>query len=201
MSRRRWSGLAVAVILAGCGAPKAPAPPPDGASAADPAPSWMDGASAAEAAALAPPEGEPMADDGQAAEVAQERIVQRDLPRSNDPLWTTLATTRITEDRRTGLFSATHPPPVLALAGRTVTVQGFMLPIEPEENTRHFLLSRYTPVCFFCPPGAPNEVIEVRTDRPIKAAIDMITVSGRLSLADNGEKGLFFRIEGSAKRP
>ena len=106
-----------------------------------------------------------------------------------------LRTTRIQEDKRTGFYTAAHPPEVLALAGTTVSVTGFMLPIEQARQTNHFLVSRYAPVCFFCPLGDPNEVVEVRTRKPRPAGYDLVKVTGRFSLADNGEKGLFFRIE------
>lgn len=157
-------------------------------------PDWLEGQSAATAPAQ--PDPGPSALPGQSAEVVQERAVQQDLPKSADPLWAVLRTTKILEDRRTGLFTARHSPQVQALAGQTLTLSGFMVPIEQEEMTRHFLVSRYTPVCLFCPPGDPNEVVEVRTRKPLKASYDMVKVTGTFSLANNGEKGLFFRLEG-----
>lgn len=72
-----------------------------------------------------------------------------------------------------------------------------MLPLEQESMTRHFLMSRFTPVCFFCPPGDPNEVVEVRTLKPFRAGYDRVKVTGVFSLTNNGEKGLFFRIDGA----
>ena len=56
-----------------------------------------------------------------------------------------------------GLFTATHPPAVRALAGRTLTLPGFLMPLDAATKGTHFLLSKYTPVCAFCPPGEPNE--------------------------------------------
>lgn len=127
-----------------------------------------------------------------------ERAAQKALPQSESALWGVLRKTRITEDVKRGLFSASFPSDVEALNGTTVTVSGFMLPIDAKAKTRHFLLSKYTPVCFFCPPGEPNEVVEVVADKALPVSDDLISVTGKLSLIDNAEKGLFFRISTSA---
>lgn len=133
-----------------------------------------------------------------ASQPAEERAAQKALPKARDPFWTTLHTTQIKEDARRGLFIAVHSPQVKALAGQTLTVSGFMLPIEADATTTHFLLSKYTPVCPFCPPGQPNEIVEVRTNRPVKAGYDLIKVSGRFALQSNGEQGMFFRLDGAS---
>lgn len=124
-----------------------------------------------------------------------ERAAQRRLPHSTDPLWATLGATMVREDQVNGILSATFPAPVKALAGRTVTVSGFMLPLDTGMTTQHFLLSKFTPVCPFCPPGAPNEVIEVRSASPIYLDNEQIELTGRFSLQNDGNAGLFFRLD------
>ncbi len=126
---------------------------------------------------------------------ADERAAQKTLPHSNDPLWTTLKTTQVRSDAKRGMFVAIPSASVKALAGQSVTISGFMLPIETDLKTTHFLLSKYTPVCFFCPPGQPNEIVEVHTIRPLPASYDRIKLTGRFSLQNNGEQGLFFRLD------
>ena len=125
---------------------------------------------------------------------ANERQVQATLPQSRAPLWRTLMTTRIAENASTGMFSASHTPAVRALANTTMTITGFMLPLDTDTRSRHFLLSRMTPVCFFHPPGAPNEVIEVYSNTPIAITDKIVTVTGRFTLIRDPEKGLFFRL-------
>ncbi|MBA3999452.1 DUF3299 domain-containing protein [Brevundimonas sp.] len=133
-------------------------------------------------------------------ELAAERQAQLNLPTADDPLWDLLRQTRVTIDERTQLFEASHPAPVRARAGRRVTVRGYMLPLEATNRTAHFLISPYTPVCYFHPPAEPNEVIEVRLSRPIEAGYHLVEVTGVLRLSNDGEKGLFFVIpEGSAR--
>lgn len=123
-----------------------------------------------------------------------ERAAQKALPQSDAPLWGVLRKTRITEDVKRGLFAASFPPEVKALSGTTVTLSGFMLPLDAKGRTKHFLLSKYTPVCFFCPPGEPNEVVEVVSEKALPVSDDMTSVTGAFSLIDNAEKGLFFRV-------
>jgi len=162
---------------------------------AAPPPSWLDGDTASNAASVLPPGSKPVGPDPMAAQIKSERLAQQSLPKSGDPLWTLLRTSKISVDPKTGYYTAQHPPAVRALDGQVLTITGFMLPIEQDVQTRHFLVSRYTPVCFFCPPGDPNEVVEVRTLKPRPASYDMVKVTGTFSIADNGEKGLFFRLE------
>ena len=74
------------------------------------------------------------------------------------------------------------------------------MPLDEQATGTHFLLSKYTPVCAFCPPGEPNEVVELHTARPITFSSRMVTVSGRFAIEDNGEKGLFFQLTGADVR-
>lgn len=124
-----------------------------------------------------------------------ERATQLKLPTSQAPIWATLRKTKIGENAKLGIFTASFPDEVKALNGTQVTVSGFMLPMDTATRSKHFLLARYTPVCFFCPPGQPNEVVEVISKPGVKLTGNMVTLSGRLSLINNGEKGLFFRLD------
>lgn len=129
-----------------------------------------------------------------------ERQAQARLPQGRSPLWSVLRTTRIKVDDARGLFTATHPPAVKALAGKTLSLPGFIMPLDAATRGNHFLLSKYTPVCAFCPPGEPNEVVEVRTARPIVYSPKLVTVTGTFGLENNGENGLFFQMSGATVR-
>ena len=124
-----------------------------------------------------------------------ERNAQLRLSKSTAPLWITLSKTKIGEDAKRGVYTATFPPEVRELEGTQVTLSGFMLPMDTGARPKHFLLSRYTPVCFFCPPGDPNEVVEVVSRSGVKLTGGMVTLSGKLTLTNDGEKGLFFRLD------
>lgn len=124
-----------------------------------------------------------------------ERSAQADLPQSKAPVWGVLRRTRIGEDPVRGVFTAAFPPEVKAMNRTTVALTGFMLPLDAEARSKHFLLSKYTPVCFFCPPGEPNEVVEVLSRTGLPITDRMIQVTGRFALTNDAEKGLFFRID------
>ena len=97
-----------------------------------------------------------------------------------------------------GMYSIAVTPGVRAMAGHTVTAHGWVLPLDGSDHTSHFLLTRRTPVCMFCPPGEPNEVAEIYAPHPIVWTDKLVTVTGPLSLINNGEKGMFFRINATA---
>jgi uncharacterized protein len=123
-----------------------------------------------------------------------ERQAQELLPMSVDPTWVLLAKTEVGYDEKTGLYSAKIPEDVTALDGREVTVTGFMLPLESSEKFTHFLLSKRTPTCPFCPPGEPNEVINVTVTEPVEWAEDAVKVTGTFGLMDDREFGMFFKL-------
>lgn len=124
-----------------------------------------------------------------------ERKAQDALPKSQDPMWHILAKTTIHVDPKEGYYSATFPPEIKALSGKPVTVSGFILPLESTKKFKHFLLSKRTPTCPFCPPGEPNEIIDVWTLSPIAYTEDILTVKGTFDLMNDREMGLFFKIK------
>ncbi|MDQ1153396.1 hypothetical protein [Brevundimonas sp. SORGH_AS_0993] len=113
---------------------------------------------------------------------------------SPDPMWTRFAATPIQLDRRTGAYTATFRPDVTSLAGRTLKILGFMLPLEAGRTTTHFGLMRKNHQCDFCPPSLPTEAIEVRLLHPRQNTTDLIEVSGVLSLHASSDAGFFFQI-------
>jgi uncharacterized protein len=125
----------------------------------------------------------------------EERARQLLLPQSADPIWRTLAHTRFESDLARGVFIADHPADVRALDGQEVTITGFMLLLNPMNFASDFVLTRYTPVCPFCPPGAPNEAVQVMLTRVVKPMKGQITVRGRLHLEKDATSGMFFRLD------
>lgn len=88
----------------------------------------------------------------------------------------------------------TFPAPVQELNGKAVRVQGFMLPLEPGERQRHFLLSAVPTTCNFCVPAGPEGLIEVRTREPVRYTVEAITLSGRFAVLKDDRFGLFYRV-------
>ena len=113
----------------------------------------------------------------------------------SDPLWQILAATKITLDEKKGLYDAVYSADAKEMEGKEVTVKGFMLPLEATEKFQHFLLSKTTPTCAFCPPGKNNEVIDIWVKKPTTWSSEIITIKGNFSLMNNQELGLFFKID------
>lgn len=108
-----------------------------------------------------------------------------------------MVTTKVVSNR----VVPTFPDPVKALDGTTVKLQGFMLPLEPGERQRHFLLSGVPTTCSFCVPAGPEGLVEVRTKTPVRYTVEAITIEGRMAVLANDPYGLFYRITDAAEAP
>lgn len=82
----------------------------------------------------------------------------------------------------------------LALHQKTQRIQGFMMPLEPGERQRHFLLSAVPLTCSFCVPGGPESMVEVRTREPVRYAMEPVVVEGRFLVLTDDPYGLYYRI-------
>jgi len=136
-----------------------------------------------------------------AAQPGDERSAQSKLPQSHAPFWVQIANCKISYNNNTQLFEISLTPDVKALDGKPVQTTGFVLPLDASDKTKHFLLTKRTPVCLFCPPGSGNEVIEVRTEKPVEWTNQMVTVNGTLELINDGEMGIFFSLSGASAKP
>jgi uncharacterized protein len=86
----------------------------------------------------------------------------------------------------------------MALNQRSQRIQGFMLPLEPGEKQRHFLLTSVPASCGFCTPGGPESMVEVRTKTPIKYTLDPVIVEGKFAVLSDDPYGLYYRITDAA---
>lgn len=86
------------------------------------------------------------------------------------------------------------PDSVKALNDTTQRIQGFMLPLEPGEKQKHFLLTSVPLTCSFCQPGGPESMVEVRTNTPIAYSMVPVTVEGKLDVLGDDSQGLYYRM-------
>jgi len=84
--------------------------------------------------------------------------------------------------------------PVLALDGKPQRIQGFMMPLQPGERHKHFLLTSVPLTCSFCTPGGPESMIEVKTKAPVKYTLEPLVVEGVLAVLADDSYGLFYRM-------
>lgn len=168
-----WSGLALAQLTSPIGTPAAPAATGGGASAPAPA---------------APPHLQ-----GQGPGVHSPLSPFAPLkPREDVVPWSVL--TDIKTEVKNRRITPVYTPAVQALNQKTQKVQGFMLPLGPGEQQRHFLLASVPPTCQFCTPGGPESMIEIRTREPVKYSLNAVVVEGKFHVLQNDPYGLYYRM-------
>jgi len=144
-----------------------------------------------------PPKPKPGADPhacGADPELCSEQDRQKLLPHSDDPLWSLLKACKVDQNPQTKVYSLEPTQDVKALDGKRVQVKGFTLPLDGTDRTSHFLIAVNTPVCFYHPPGKPNEIIEVTASSPVTWDEKPKTVEGVFAVAASGDAGVFFRL-------
>jgi uncharacterized protein len=118
---------------------------------------------------------------------------------SEDQLWKTFAQCKL-RSNKDFTYDISYNAGVKAMSGKEITISGFMLPLETKPQSSHFLLERRAPTCAFCPPGEPNEVMEVFSTRPMAWNENLVTLSGTLILPNDGKKGIFFQMKEAVVR-
>ena len=81
-----------------------------------------------------------------------------------------------------------------ALHHRNQRIQGFMMPLEPGERQRHFLLSSVPLTCSFCVAGGPESMVEVKTKTPVRYTLEPVTVEGKFWVLNDDPYGLYYRV-------
>lgn len=98
--------------------------------------------------------------------------------------------TKVEKNRVMPIF----PSDIQALNKKTQRVQGFMMPLEPGEKQRHFLLSSVPLTCAFCTPGGPESMVEVKTKTPVKYSMEAVVVEGQFAVLQDDPYGLYYRM-------
>ena len=89
---------------------------------------------------------------------------------------------------------ADFPPEIADLAGRTVRLWGFMMPLEPDLRQSRFLLASNPPSCFFHVPGGPAGTVEVFAPDGIEVSWDPVVLEGRFEPQQASETGVVYRL-------
>lgn len=88
---------------------------------------------------------------------------------------------------------------VAALDQKQVKVQGFMLPLQTGDKQTHFVLSAMPQTCAFCVTGGPEQMVEVKTSKPVKYSFEPVVVSGKLSVLKDDPRGMFYSMLDAAQ--
>jgi len=121
-------------------------------------------------------------------------LSRQDMAESFLYMWPQLMQTKIHTNYIHGTVSAEIAEDVKHLAGKEMTIGGYMVPLDASSNSRHFLLSRRASTCSFCSVGEPNEIIEVQMQKPLQWTDDRIVLTGVFELIDNQKAGLFYKL-------
>ena len=130
---------------------------------------------------------------GQGAGVHSPNSPFAPLPQRSDVVAWSLLTAITTKNEKNKILPV-FGAPQLALHQKTQKVQGFMMPLEPGQNQRHFLLTSVPLTCSFCLPGGPESMIEVRAKTPVKYSLEPVVVEGKFLVLNDDPYGLYYRI-------
>jgi hypothetical protein len=98
--------------------------------------------------------------------------------------------TKVEKNRVLPVFSTS----IQALNQKSQRIQGFMMPLEPGEKQKHFLLSSVPLTCSFCLPGGPESMVEVKTKKPVQYSMEAVVVEGQFAVLNDDPFGLYYRI-------
>ncbi len=84
---------------------------------------------------------------------------------------------------------------VQKLEGKTVTIRGYIIPVEGYKSHKEFIFSAYPyNMCFFCGGAGPETVMEVRAKSPVPFTAEPITIKGVLSLNSTDINRLMYSL-------
>ena len=72
---------------------------------------------------------------------------------------------------------------VKAMDGQTITLSGYIIPLEGMKSQKEFIFSAVPySMCFFCGGAGPESVMEIFAKEPVKYTSEKIKLRGRLEL-------------------
>ena len=76
-----------------------------------------------------------------------------------------------------------------------------MMPLEPGDKQRHFLITAVPTTCSSSVPAGPEGLIEVRTKTPVEYTLEPILFEGKLAVLANNPSGLYYRVIEAVQPP
>jgi hypothetical protein len=72
-----------------------------------------------------------------------------------------------------------------------------MMPLEMGDKQSHFILSAMPQTCSFCMPGGPEQLVEVRSAKPVKYTFEPLVLTGKLAVLKDDPTGVYYRLTGA----
>jgi hypothetical protein len=107
--------------------------------------------------------------------------------------WEVLSKVKVVE--KDNLLAPEFSEDVLSLDGKIVTLRGYMMPLDQAKKQKNFILSA-NPVaaCYFCLPGGPETMVEVKAQKSVPFNYNPIVVTGKLELLEDDPMGMYYRL-------
>ena len=112
--------------------------------------------------------------------------------------WNELMKAKI--DYADGELEITFPELIQKQNGEIVQIWGFMMPLNPDLEQTHFLVTSSPPHCFFHIPGGPAGVVEVFADQGIETSWEPVMLEGTLELVENPTIGVIYQLKDAQLR-
>jgi uncharacterized protein len=106
--------------------------------------------------------------------------------------WRLLAQVELT--KRNNKLQPSFASAISALDGKSVRVQGFMIPLDIGDNQKRFLLVAAPPHCSFCLPAGPDSMIEIRANKGVRYRFEAVALSGTFQVLKDDPAGLYYRL-------
>lgn len=106
--------------------------------------------------------------------------------------WSVLTNVKTKVEKNTVI--PVYPSTITVLDQKIQRVQGYMMPLDPGEKQKHFLLSSVPLTCAFCIPGGPESMVEVKTKSPVKYSMEVVVVEGQFAVLKNDPYGMYYRM-------
>lgn len=119
---------------------------------------------------------------------------------NNDPNWGILNGAQTSIDEARGVMTAQFTDMIRHMDGQTVTIGGFILPLDSQQQFSHFVLTRRNSGCPFCPPNLPTEAVEVFATAPVRFDPNEFAATGRFQIIQSTSEGLFYRLNNARVR-
>ncbi|TMH33432.1 MAG: hypothetical protein E6H66_12235 [Betaproteobacteria bacterium] len=115
------------------------------------------------------------------------------LPVRDDVVpWKSLNKVRLVKENDAMVLSISDE--ILALDQKSLRVQGFMIPLGVGDEQNHFLISAVPPSCPYCVPAVAYEIVEVRSNKPIRYGTEPIVMSGTFAVLRHDPSGVIYRM-------
>jgi len=88
------------------------------------------------------------------------------------------------------------------MAGQTIEIKGYIIPLEGKIKQSHFMLSAFPfNMCFFCGKAGPETAMQVfmKDDKKVAFTEDKINLKGTLRINENDISGLLYTLENATK--